>query len=182
MDEDETWHAGRRRLWPHCVRCGPSSPSRQRGTATQFLAHIFCGQMARRIKMPFSRELGLGPSDTTLDGDPAPPPPKGDRAPKMVLGMEVGLGPSHIVLHRDSAPIPKKWAEPLPIFGPCLLWPYDWMDQDDTWHGGGPLSRPRCFRWGPIFPSPKSGQTPNFWPISVVAKRLDASRCHFVWR
>ena len=27
MDEDETWHAGRPRPWPHCVRWGTSSPS-----------------------------------------------------------------------------------------------------------------------------------------------------------
>ena len=26
-DHDETWHAGRARPWPHCVRQGPSSPS-----------------------------------------------------------------------------------------------------------------------------------------------------------
>jgi len=25
MDQDETWHAGRPRPWPHCVRWGPSS-------------------------------------------------------------------------------------------------------------------------------------------------------------
>ena len=27
-DQDETWHAGRPRLWPHYVRWGPSSPKR----------------------------------------------------------------------------------------------------------------------------------------------------------
>jgi len=26
-DQNETWHAGRPRPWPHCVRWGPSSPS-----------------------------------------------------------------------------------------------------------------------------------------------------------
>jgi len=26
-DQDETWHAGRPRSWPHFVRLGPSSPS-----------------------------------------------------------------------------------------------------------------------------------------------------------
>ena len=26
-DQDETWHAGRPRPWPHCVRWGPTSPS-----------------------------------------------------------------------------------------------------------------------------------------------------------
>jgi len=35
MDQDETWHGGRPRSWPHCVRWGPSSPL-QRGTAPNF--------------------------------------------------------------------------------------------------------------------------------------------------
>ena len=30
--------------------------------------------------------------------------------------------------------------------------------------------------------SPKGGRAPNFRPIVIVAKRLDASRCHLVWR
>jgi len=49
---------------------------------------------------------------------------------KMKLGTEVGLG--HIVL--DGDPAPPKCAQP-PIFGPCLLWPNGWIDQDTTWHG-----------------------------------------------
>jgi len=57
-------------------------------------------------------------------------------------------------------PLPKKGAEPPPNFGPCLLWPNGWMDQDGTWHGGGPWSRPHCARWGPSFPSQKGGTTP----------------------
>jgi len=28
----------------------------------------------------------------------------------------------------------------------------------------------------------KGGTVPNFWPISIVAKLLDASKCHSVWR
>ena len=36
---------------------------------------------------------------------------------------------------------------------------------------------------GTQLPSPKRGQSPlNFRPIFIVAKRLDASRCHLVWR
>jgi len=31
-------------------------------------------------------------------------------------------------------------------------------------------------------PLPKRGRTPNFRPISIVATRLDASRCHLVQR
>ena len=58
----------------------------------------------------------------------------------MALGMEVGLGPIHIVLDGDTAPLPKKKTEP-PIFGPSLLWPNGWMDQDATWHEGKPQPR-----------------------------------------
>ena len=50
---------------------------------------------------------------------------------------------------------------PSPIFGPCLLWPNGWMDQDNTWHGGGPWCRPHCARWAPA-PLPQRGTAPQF--------------------
>jgi len=48
-----------------------------------------------------------------------------------------------------------------PIFGPCLLWPNGWMDQDATWYGGRPRPRPNCVRWGPSSLSlpPKRGHS-----------------------
>jgi len=55
----------------------------------------------------------------------------------MKLGVQVGLGPGHIVLDEDPAPLPKGAHHPH-IFGPRLLWPNGWTDQDGTWHGGGP--------------------------------------------
>ena len=77
-------------------------------------------------------------------------------------------------------PLQKGRRAPSPIFGPFLLWPNSWMDPDGTWHGGGPSSRPQC---GPSsLPEKGASPLPNFWPISTVAKRLDASRCHLVWR
>jgi len=68
--------------------------------------------------------------------------------------------------------LPKEGVEP-PIFGPCLLWPNDWKDQDGTWHGGGPRSRPHCCRWGASSPPlpPKRGRAPNSRPISIVPNR-----------
>jgi len=54
----------------------------------------------------------------------------------MAIAMEEGLGPGHIVLDGDPAPL-KRGVQP-PIFGPCLLWPNGWMDQDATWHGASP--------------------------------------------
>jgi len=73
---------------------------------------------------------------------------------KIKLSMQVGLGPGQIVLDGDPASLVQKGAQP-PIFGPCLLWPNGWMDQDGTWHGGGP--RPHCARLGPSSLSPKGG-------------------------
>ena len=108
--------------------------------------------MAAWIKMS-GMELGLGPGDFVLDGDPAPLPTKGAEPPtnfghvycgqtagwiKMPLGMDVGLSPGDFVLDGNPAPPPKKGAERLPIFSPCLLWPNGWMDEGGTWHGGRP--------------------------------------------
>jgi len=58
---------------------------------------------------------------------------------KMPLGMEVGLGPGDFVLDGTQL-LSEKGHSPHPIFGPCLLWPNGWMDQDATWYGG--KSRP----------------------------------------
>jgi len=117
-DPDETWHAGRPRPWPHCVRWGPSSPS-PKGAYPRLSAHICCGQFAGWIKMPLRREVGLDPNDIVLDGYPAPLPEKGAESPpisahvycaktagwiKMPLDKKVGLSPDRIVLHRDPTP------------------------------------------------------------------------------
>jgi len=59
---------------------------------------------------------------------------------------------------------------PSPIFSPSLLWPSGWMDQDGTWQGGGPWSRPHCGRWGPSS-FPKKDIAPNFRSIAIVVKR-----------
>ena len=75
-DQDKTWHADRPRPWTHCVTWG-SSPLPQKGTVPQLSTHICCGQMAAWIKMSLCTELGLGPGDFVLDGDPAPLPQKG---------------------------------------------------------------------------------------------------------
>jgi len=94
-------------------------------------------------------QVGLGPGHFVLDGDPAPPPPKGYSPQflahiccgqmagwiKMPLGREVGLGPDDIVLGGD-----------------------------------------------PVHPPPKRGRAPDFWPMSIVAKRPDGSRWHLAWR
>jgi len=77
--------------------------------------------MAGWIKMTLSTEVGLGPGDFVLNGDPAPPSQKEGGAPqfsayvycdqtagliKMPVGTDEGLGPGHIVLDWDPAPLP----------------------------------------------------------------------------
>ena len=57
--------------------------------------------------------------------------------------------------------LPLKGAQP-PMFGPCLLWPNGWMDQDATWYGGRRRSRRHYVRWG--HSSPKKGTQP---PVSA---------------
>ena len=82
----------------------------------------------------------------------------------MPLGTEVGLSPGDFVFDGDAAPPPQKGDGVYsPIFGPCLLWPNGWMDQDGTWHGGRPWSRPHCARWGSSSPPQKGGRSTQFW-------------------
>jgi len=65
-----------------------------------------------------------------------------------------------------------------------VLWPNRWMNQNQTWHGG----RPPPVHHGLIVldgdppPLAQKGHSPQFWPMSVVAKRLDGSSCHLIGR
>ena len=95
----------------------------------QFSAHVQCGQMAGWIKMPLGMEEGLGPGDFVLDGDPASPPPKGGRAPPQFS--------AHVHCGQTAG----------------------WMDQDGTWHRGGPWFRLHCARLRSSCPPQKRGRS-----------------------
>jgi len=83
MDEAGTSHIGRPLLRRLCVRWGPI-PLLQKGAEPppQFLAHFYCGQTARCIKMPLGMDVRLSPGDFVLAGDPAPSPKRG-RSPQI---------------------------------------------------------------------------------------------------
>jgi len=49
------------------------------------------------------------------------------------------------------------------------------MDQDATWYGGRPRSKPHCVRWRPSFPAKRGTAAPTFRPMSILAKWLDGS-------
>jgi len=92
----------------------------------------------------------------------------------MKLGMEVGLGPGHIVLDGDPTPPSPKEAQP-PIFGPCLLWINMPLRMNvDLSPGHIVLDE------DPAPPTKNGHSSPKFWPMSVVAKWLDGSRCQLV--
>jgi len=42
---------------------------------------VYCGQTVGRIKMKLGMQVGFGHGHIVLDGDPAPPPPKGHSPP-----------------------------------------------------------------------------------------------------
>ena len=162
------------------------SPFAQKGRSPQFLAHVYCGQTAAWSKMPLGTKVGVGIRGIVLDGNPSPPPLKGHSPQfsatvrcgqtagwtRMPLGMEVGLGPGDFVFDGDPAS-QKKGHSPTQYFGPCLLWPNSWMDQDATWYGGKPRPRQRCVRWGRNPPPSKRGTVPQFRSMSIVAKWLN---------
>jgi len=47
---------------------GDRAPLPTKGRSPQFLAHVYCGQMAAWIKMPLGMEVNLGPGDVVLGG------------------------------------------------------------------------------------------------------------------
>jgi len=70
--------------------------SRKKGTPTptQFLAHVYCGQMAGLMKTPFGTEVDLGPGHILLDGVPAPA--KGAQQPTSFRPMSIVATVDHL--------------------------------------------------------------------------------------
>jgi len=129
MDQDGTWHGGIGLSPGDFLLEGGAPPPRNGAEPAplQFSAHFYCGQTAAWIKMPLDTEVGFGSDDIVLDGDAAPHPQEGDRAPFPIFG--------------PCLLWPNSWMDQ---YG-------TWQ------HEGGPWSRPHCARWGPSCPPPKEG-------------------------
>jgi len=74
------------------------------------------------------------------------------------------------------------WKYASPHFGPCLLWPNSWMDQDTAWYWDKPPPRRHCVRWG-TRSSHANGHSsipplcgPLLWPASPQARILPIIR------
>jgi len=109
--------------------------------------------MAAWIKVSLGMEIGLRPGDFVLHGVPALPSPKagGGEAPQKIS--------AHVYCGQTAG-----WMK-LVLGMEVRLSPGDFVLDGDP------------------APLPKRGRSPlpNFRPISIVAKRLDASRWHLVW-
>jgi len=64
-----------------------------------------------------------------------------------------------------------------PVFGPCLLWPNGWMDEDATWYGSRPRTRPHCVRRGPRPPRKGNSSPPSFRSMTIVTTVAHLSYC-----
>jgi len=146
--------------------------------------------------MPLGTEVGLGPDDIVLVGDPAPH--KKGHSPqfsvhigcyqtavciRLPLGMEVGLSPDDFLLNRDAVPSQKGGGAPAPIFGP-----YVYCGQT-----AASIIMPLCTEVGlgpngivldgaQLTSLKRPSAPPNFRPISIVAKPLDGSKWHLARR
>ena len=157
------------------------------------MVHAYCGQTARWMKLVLGMKVGLSPGDFMLHGDPAPSPKRGRRPLP-------NFRPISIVVKRlDSSRCHLVW-----LRRHCVRWGPRSSPQKG---GGAPQFSAHVYcghtaGWmklvlgtdvglipgnfmlhGDPAPSPKRGRIPlpNFQPISIVAKRLDASTCHLVW-
>jgi len=117
IHQDATWYGGRPRPRRHCIRCRPSSPS--------------CPPQKKGGTPPIFGPYLLGQTAICI---------------RIPVGTEVGLSLGDIVLDGDPARPSLKGHTLHPIFGPCILWPNGWMDEDATWYGSRPRLRPHCIK------------------------------------
>jgi len=154
MDQDETSGGGMPRPEPHSFRWGPSCTQKGHSPIPIIIPCLLWPN-------------GWMDQDATLYG--SRPRPR-----------------QHCVRWGPSSPPPRKkiWGHRSPLtFRPCIV--TKWLDRSRIKMPLGMevgLGHGHTVLDGDPAPSPKRGIAPNFWPISVVAKRLGGSRCHLVGR
>jgi len=73
MHQDATWYGGKPRSRRRCVRWGRSYLQKKGQThPTQFLSHVYCGQMAGWMKTRLGTEVALGPGHIVRPGPRSP--------------------------------------------------------------------------------------------------------------
>ena len=69
----------------------PSGKGAQPPSSPKFSPHVRCGQTAGWTKVPLGMEVGLGPGDFVLDGDPAPLRKKMTQPPPNFWPMSINV-------------------------------------------------------------------------------------------
>ena len=152
--------------------------------------------------MKLGTQVGLGPGHIVLDGDPAPPLPKGKSPPifgpyllrpngcmdQDVTWYGARPRPRRLCVRQGpSSPSRKSRQRHPPQFSAhfypgqtaeCIKMPVGMevgLSPGDFALDGNPA---------PASPQKGGGllSPPNFWPLSIAAKRLHGSRCHLVRR
>jgi len=127
--------------------------------------------------MAFDVEVGLRPRRIVLDGDPALLPQKGDRAPSNFRPIFGRPFVKRFALCYRSVVCPVMSVLSV-TFVHCGQTVGDMKMKVGMQVGLGPG---HIMLDGNPAPPPQRGTAPNFRPISVAAKWLHGSRCHWVW-
>jgi len=89
----------------------------------------------------------------------------------MALGMEVGFGPGDFVFDGDPAtPRTEGITHYHPVFGPCLLWPNGWMDEDAIRYRSRRRPRPHYIRQDPSSARNGHNSPHHFGPCLLWAR------------
>ena len=107
MDQDATWHGGRPRPRPHCVKWRPSSLPPKGAPQSHFSAGVY-SWLNQRLNGSLNgsgyhfTEVGLGPGDAVLDGDPVfSPTERGTPAPTFRSTLLWHGRPSQLLLSSE---------------------------------------------------------------------------------
>ena len=76
-------------MWTHAA-----TPIKMHTHPIQFLAHVYCGQMAGWMNTPLGTEVDLGPGHIVLYGVPAPA--KGAQQPPSFRPMSIVATVAHL--------------------------------------------------------------------------------------
>jgi len=127
---------------------GTQRPLPKKGDSPQYLAHVYCGQTARWIKIPRGTEVGLNPGDIVLGCIRWEP----SSSPKRSTALQFSV---HDYCGQTAG----------------------WMDEDATWYGSRPRPRPHCVRRGRSFPRESGTAARSFRLMSIVATVAHLSYC-----
>ena len=160
-----------------------------RGQSPQFSAHVYCGQTAAWIDAtwyggrprPRRHCVRWGPSPSPKAGRASASPifdplllwPDGWMH-QAATWYGVRPQPRGLCVRWGPSPSPKAGQ---PQFLAHLLWPNGWMHQDATWYGGRPGPSRLCSTGTQLASEERAHPPPpNFWPMSIMSKRLNGSR------